>query len=411
MRSRFTSSRWLALIGLAVLLVGCKKKVRDPDSADPAPAMVNTGAPLTEDDYKEFGEKIEKAVATGDADALNRLFRVNDLIERSVSDLGLTPSEKKSFLAGVASGGSRFAAQFIKVVQQGGSYLVVRVRTVDGRPRVILRLIHAEGAVNYHEFTLVRYPDQQIAAEDIHIYASGEPISQTFRRLVLGFLAEQNRGAVARLKGEEQVLTKHLGDLGTMGTMARNGQNKEALAVFRGLPAELQRNKVFQLIAIQAAGSTGDEKEYLTELERFRKHHPNDPAGDLVSIDYHLIKKNYDEMFKAIERLDKALGGDPYLGAMRASGLADVGRFEEARAAADKAIKDAPNLPQTYWMRASVAAKSKDHKDTLNCLKMLVENVEPTLDPSNLQADDRFAEFVKTPQFGEFKKWLAERAK
>ena len=48
MPSLFASSRWLALVGLTVLVVGCKKKVPDPESAGAAPAMVHTGAPLTD---------------------------------------------------------------------------------------------------------------------------------------------------------------------------------------------------------------------------------------------------------------------------------------------------------------------------------------------------------------------------
>lgn len=411
MPSLFAPPRWLAVVALTgLLVVGCKKKVRDPESAGPAPAAAHTGAPLTENDCKEFGEKLAKAVADEDKAAVKNLFRVNDLIERSVSDLGLTANEKKNLLAGAASY-DQFGGQFLKVVKEGGSYSVLRVRVVDGRPRVIMRLIHSDGGVSYHEFSLVRYPDGQIATEDVYIYASGEPLSQTFRRFVLGFAAERNQSAIAKLSGEEQVLTKHIGDVVEMGTMVRNGQNKEALAAFRKLPAALQKNKMIQIIALHAAAGTGDDNEYLTEMERFRRDHPNDAAGDLNAIDYYLLKKDYDEMLKAIDRLDRSLGGDPYLEAMKANGLAEAGRFKEARASADKAIQDAPKLLQVYWVRTTVATMAKDHPDTLKCLKALVENVEPGLGPDNLLADERFVEFVKTPQFDEFKKWLAERRK
>jgi tetratricopeptide (TPR) repeat protein len=409
--SLFASSRWLALVGLTLLAVGCKKKVPDPESAGAAPPMAHTGPPLTEDDAKEFGEKLEKAAATGDTATANKLFHVNDLIERSISDLGLSASEKKSLLAGAAHAGGQFMDRLPKFVQQGGSYSVVRVRTVEGRPRVLMRLLHTGRGVNYHEYTLVRHPDQQVVAEDVYIYLAGEPLSQTFRRRILGIVAERNQGAVAKLTGNEQVLIKHMGDIGKMATMVRNGQNKEALNIFRELPANLQKDKGFQIMAIQAARGTGDDNEYLTEMERFRTNHPNDAAGELVSIDYYLLKKNYDEMLKLIDRLDKSLGGDPYLDVMKANVLADAGRFNEARAAADQAIKDAPKLPQAYWMRATVSTKAKDHKDTLACLKTLVEKVDPALEPTNLMADERFVEFVKTPQFDEFKKWLAARAK
>lgn len=57
-----------------------------------------------------------------------------------------------------------------------------------------------------------------------------------------------------------------------------------------------------------------------------------------------------------------------------------------------------------------VTGKENDRDDTLKCLKMLVENVEPMLDPCSLKVDDRLTTFVTTPQFDEFKKWLARRA-
>lgn len=409
MPSFFSSSQWPVLVGLTFLIVGCSKNLPDPDSAGAAPAMAHTGAPLTEDDCKKFGENLENAVLAEDTAEFNRLFRFKEMLERSVSDLGLSASEEKGFVAGASKAGSAFPAQFIKVVQEGGSYTMLRVRTVDGRPRVLLRLLHGDGAVNYHELTLVRYPDQQIAAEDIYIYASGEPISQTFRRLILGFMAEKNQG-ISKLTAKEQLLSKHLGDISKITALVRNGQNTEALDLFRKLPAELQKNKFFQIMAIQAAGGTGNDDDYLREMRRFHKNHPNDAAGDLLSIDYYLLKKDYDETLKAIARLDMSVGGDPYLDAQKAGVLCEAGRFEEALAYAEKAIKDAPKLPQGYWVRTAVAAREKDHDDTLKCLKVIVEKVEPTLDPDALAADDRFVDFVTTPQFDEFKKWLAKRA-
>jgi tetratricopeptide (TPR) repeat protein len=410
MSSLFASSRWLALASFTILIVGCSKKVPNPESAGVAPAVAHTGAPLTEDDCREFGEKLQKAIAIGDTAAAHRLFRINNLLERSISDLDLSASEKKGVLTGAAKAGTEFPAQFIRIVKEGGNYSLLRVRIVEGRPRVLMRLITDEGALNYHEFTLVRYPDQEIATEDVYIYTSGEPLSQTFRRLLLGIMAE-NRGGFARLREEDKIYTKNAGVIGKMAMMVRNGQSKEALDTFRKLPAELQKNKVFQIVAIQAASGTGDDNDYLTEMERFRRDHPNDPAAEILSIDYYLLKKNYGETLKTIDRLDKSLGGDPYLDCMRASAMADAKKFKEARTFADKAIKDAPKIPQAYWTRTTVATMANDHDDTLKCLKVLVEKAEPTLEASNLQADERFAKFVTTAQFDEFKKWLASRPK
>ena len=52
------SPRRLTLVMVTVLAVGCgKKNIPDPDSAGPAPPVAGqTGPPLTEKDYQEFGE-------------------------------------------------------------------------------------------------------------------------------------------------------------------------------------------------------------------------------------------------------------------------------------------------------------------------------------------------------------------
>ncbi len=168
---------------------------------------------------------------------------------------------------------------------------------------------------------------------------------------------------------------------------------------------------MFQLIAIQAAQGTNDDALYLAEMERFRKDHPDDAAGDLVSMDYYHLKKQPDEVLKLADRLDKALGGDPYLSVVRVGALIDAKRFKEARTAAEKAVKDEPKLTQAYWARISVATEEKNHADTLTWLKKLVEDTGTDVTAAEVEMNEQFAAFIKTPQYQQFKQWLAKREK
>ena len=143
-------------------------------------------------------------------------------------------------------------------------------------------------------------------------------------------------------------------------------------------------------------------------MERFQHDHPNDPASDLQLIGYYWFKRDYDKVFAAIERLDKSLGGDPYLDAMKARILFEMKKFKEARDSAEKAIKEDPKQPLAYLVRAAVSAQEKNHKDALVWLKKLVEATGAKL---NLETDVRFADFVKSPQFQELNKWIADRKK
>jgi predicted Zn-dependent protease len=116
-------------------------------------------------------------------------------------------------------------------------------------------------------------------------------------------------------------------------------------------------------------------------------------------------------MFKSIDQLDKAIGGDPYLNNLRAGGLMEAGRYKEASAAAEMAVKAVPKLPQAYWMRATIATKEKNNADVLAWFKRLIEATETEVVPADLETDERFVGFVKSPEFGELKAWLAKRPK
>ena len=230
-----------------------------------------------------------------------------------------------------------------------------------------------DGGLNYHEFLLARSPDGQVVTEDMYVFLSGEMLTQTFRRFLLNFLASPEQGGAVQLRGPDQLYVKHAREIGKMATAIQKDRGKEALAIFRKLPADLQKDKVIQLIAIRAA-QDGDEAEYLVELERFRKAHPEDVAIDFLSIDYHIIKKQYDEALKALGRADKAVGGDPYLQVIKGGLLIQAGRFQQARTTLEKAVKDEPKLIHGYWALVSLALEEKNHAETAVWLKKIEES-------------------------------------
>ena len=63
-------------------------------------------------------------------------------------------------------------------------------------------------------------------------------------------------------------------------------------------------------------------------------------------------------MLKTIENLKKAVGGDPYLEAMRASALLAADRLEPAVETALLALEKAPNLPEAGWAAVNAGMKA-----------------------------------------------------
>jgi len=157
-----------------------------------------------------------------------------------------------------------------------------------------------------------------------------------------------------------------------------------------------------------AAGEI-DEAHNFVAVEEGRRLFPNDPAIEWFSVNYFLVKKEYDKALRCIEAVENAVGGDPYLQAKRAQVFVDAGRLQQAKAAAEKAVELEPGLADAYWSRVDVAVKEKNHKDTLDWLKRVVEETDDEVE--DLTTAPEYGEFIKSPQHKEWLKWYADRKK
>lgn len=370
--------------------------------------------PLNEKDHEEFGRKLETAVAKGDKAALDQLIPITGLFELAIADLELVPKMRQSLMTEVEKSKSKFSFrdELLGEIKKGGKYTLLRTRMVEGRQRVTMRLTGSDDDLNYHEFLLRRDANGRVVAEDIYIFMTGEMLSSTLRRLVFNLLpAGGAQGLLEKLKGADQAYLNSLRDVMRFSTAAKAGRNKDAMAIYRKLPEELQNDKAMILMAIMVAQKADDDDEYLAGMERFRKAYPKDPAIDFISIDYYVLKKQYGKAIESIQRVEKAVGGDPYLQILTAVVLNQSGKAAEAKPLVEKAVQADPKLAFGYWVRVTISLGEKNHADTLTWLKKIVETGIAEIDADSIQKADGYAEFAKSPEFQKLKKWLAERKK
>src|SRR4051812_7367582 len=186
--------RLAAILAGAVATAGCKKSEEIPavpvESVTPAPIPFER--PLTEEDHAEFGRSLEAAAAAGELTAINQLLRVKEVAVRANRGLNmsLSPAFQRALDTAAARGGGELAQGILSTVQGGGSYSFLRVRQVDGRQRVLMRMIMPAGPVTYQEISLTRYPDGQVGAEDVYSFTTGETVSNQCRRFAVAFIAE-----------------------------------------------------------------------------------------------------------------------------------------------------------------------------------------------------------------------------
>jgi tetratricopeptide (TPR) repeat protein len=394
----------------AGLAAGCNRSGSSPTFATPAPGVESTGLPVNEHECQQFAMELENAAKSGDVQRVNGLLRYEDLARRCISDLGLSAKFQQEFITGFRraqnQSGATLGGQICESLRNGGSYHFLHGHAVAGQQRALFRMIASNAGVNYHDIVLARFPDGQIGVADIHSLATGEMISQTVRRLLIPAISLANSGLLARLTGKDKEYMANFERIKAITQAIRASRPADAQAAYRQLPRELQEDKAILIVYGHAAQAIGNE-EYARTMETVRRLYPDDPCIDILSIDHHFLRKEYDESLKCIERVDRSVGGDPYQSVLRANINAAAGRLAEARAAAEKAVAGEPQLQEAYWARITISLKEKKHGDTLTWLKKIVETCG--VDIEDLTKHAEYAGFVKTPQHREWLRWYAAK--
>src|SRR5690606_15533313 len=137
---------------------------------------------------------------------------------------------------------------------------------------------------------------------------------------------------------------RHLEDINKLGQFEKDPAG--ALQVYTRLPDELKQDKTVLIIRVQAASMVNDEELYLAALEDYRRAFPNDPSAQVVSIDYHFMKRQFEEALKAVHALEREAGPDAHLNVMRASIHTELEQWEAARKEIATALKREPDLTE-----------------------------------------------------------------
>ncbi len=381
-----SSPRLLAGLSAIVILAG---------TASPLPAQE-----VKEDAALAVGRAIEKAFAEGTLEAADAHFNADAMLDLTLAGVNATDAQKKGFRAG-AKKGLRLSAILRQVESKFDTFTLLRFRADGARPRLLFRSL-GDGGVNYMEL-LVAPAGTSVKVVDIYSYFTGEPMSRTFRRLFVNAMAQQP-GFLDRLMKKENEYVKNLPKIQAITRQINAGQPAEALKAIAALPALLRSDKTLLVLRLQAAAQVG-EKECMAALEDFRKACPDDPALDFLSIDALFLARRFDEVRKAVDRLDKRLGGDPYLEVFRANSHIEEGEFEKAKTHARAAIEKDETLLDPYWTMITISLREKLYGETAAWLTRIeaagVELADLTTVPD-------YAGFVKSPAYA---KWKKSRAK
>jgi len=392
--------RWsLVVLIAAIAASGCGKSGSKVAQAPP------TGKTPSREEAETFAKKLEAAMNAPGFVEESRFLDWDRLFDRAVAGIELAerdrPKSKQGFLSGVRQGGGVFGP-IRQQIQPGGSYRLLRVHSVDGKPRALFRMMRGDGGINYHDLFLVKTPLGAVVAEDAYIFATGERLSETYHRIFVQLAAQQNRGLFDRLVKRDQAYVKSLPTINNMIAATRRKDGRSALALFATLPEEVRRMKFHQILRLQAATQPLNAAEYERAITEFRELFPSDRSLALFSIDYYSLRKEFDNALAAVDRLDRSIGGDPCLDYLRAGIFLQQDRLPKADAAIRRALKAIPDLLQPHWMKLAILLKQAKHEETLSTLKDMDRRFK--MNWMDFRFNPQYAGFVSSPQHAQ---WLA----
>lgn len=367
-------------------------------------AMFLPAGSLQDDKEKaaiEFVMGIQAGLETGDAEALDRAIDVDALATRALAGMDVTEEWKAGYRKGVKQDFS-LGKPIAVAVKAKGSYTFLRYHTVDGQRRAIFRLV-ASGSYNYHD-CLVESGADGFRIVDVHVYTTGEWLSDTLRRMALGALA-QEPGTLGKLVGRENEYVKSLPQIQAMTSLRTQGKNAEALKIFDALPASVKKEKSVLIVRIGCAADVS-APEWTKALDDLKKAYPGDPCIAIHSIGPLILAKKFDEALKGYDAIDTSVGGDPYLQCRKADVWFSQGDLTKARECALKALEIDTSYAEAHWALVTIALKEKRWADVSSELTTIEKDLRIGL--SNLSKAALYAEYVKTP---EYETWMKSRGK
>jgi hypothetical protein len=127
------------------------------------------------------------------------------------------------------------------------------------------------------------------------------------------------------------------------------------------------------------------------------------------SIDALATRRDFPGALRAVDQLEKSVGGDPYLDVIRAGVHATRGDLQAARRSALRSIEREPTLLPGYLALVTSSLRARDHAETLVRLKEIDRQFDFEFEDFRQLAE--YAEFAKSPQHAEWLEYLKAKKK
>lgn len=367
----------------------------DDTAKDPAAAPTATAS---RENFEEFARRIATTIDARDPSLLDSALDMDALFRAMTAGTSASEEDRKQLLA-ASSPGFGLAEQLIKGLGKTGSFRLLRFDWNNGDPKAFYRIITSEGTLNYYDVHLGQREDSKLVVRDVYVYLNDEQYASTMRRALSADPdQEMSRLYAVRVEG-----TGALSEADSMALLYRLGKYQEIMKYYESLPEASRRNRHVEYYRVFAAQNLGDTV-HMRVLEEAARQFAGDPSMDLKLMDYYVRTREFDSALAVTDRLDRRVGGDPYLNLIRAQVAMEKNETAQANDYIQKVIAHDSTLAGPYLALLVQSIREEKYSETAKVLDLVEQRTGIDVDSTLLTQDERMAGFVRSE---EFRKWAA----
>jgi hypothetical protein len=399
----------LVLVGLAVIAPACRKgsEPATRNAETPAPAIAGADArplsPAHRELAAEFGESIAKQLTEGRLKAVADDIDWNPLTEAAFAGIDWESNPKWKELRDTLDRRVRADPAQLLANLEGTRARFLRLRDTSAGTAALVRCVMPGGASTYFDFFPRFHPDGSAHLANIYNHASGLTIPEALRAILLTLAPANDRTLWQRLfHGSESTDPALLESLDT----ALRTRNPGAVGeVWPKLPPALRAQRPLLMSAIQILMLDPDSPAYLAVLDEARTRYADEPLADLLSIDFHYLKKDLAGLEACLDRIAQRLGGiDANLLTLRASGRFLAGAYDACQESLAEALALEPDFEGAHQTRLQLLITQRDFAGAVAQLGEITDRFRRPFPPPTARDNPALDAFLASPEFA---KWRA----
>ncbi|QDU13461.1 hypothetical protein CA11_12440 [Gimesia maris] len=367
---------------------------------------------MTPQELQAFGKQIQETAAAQDPAKFRALFDWKTFINRVLAEYEQNSAVKQAIqpvrqqLEAAYTGENQgIDSEILAEVANGADYRFLAMRKEDDQFKVIFRFLRPDWTLNYQALIVEKQDSGELKIIDIDSFSTGELISQSLQRVYLPELYKAHGANQDKLTPEQK--TRILDQKKRYDFLTVTDEKADPFQAYSQLPSQYKSDKTVLLFLAQDSIAKEDSKKYQQVLNVFRKYHPQDPAAEMLSVDYFSMEKQYPQAIDCLERLSASLKTvDPYLYSLRAGILIEMGDISLAAKYAGKASEIEPDLLQPYLHLLNISVLQGNFDETIKHLETLKSKFGFAYEDLDLSELENIEKFTASPQF---KKWQSEK--